>query len=132
MKDQKTKEEFIELRVKGLSFADIAEKLGVSKQTLINWSKEFQFDIQNMRAIESEALQKKFCLSAEYRLDFFRKQLEKITHELNQKDYSDLPADKLLGLGLKLMANFDERIGIKFVKKDWADLDIQEKVEWSV
>lgn len=36
------KNEFLELRAGGMSYDKIAQKLGVSKQTLINWSKELE------------------------------------------------------------------------------------------
>ena len=39
MKDQETKEKFVELRAKGLSFDRIAQELHVSKQSLINLGK---------------------------------------------------------------------------------------------
>jgi orotate phosphoribosyltransferase-like protein len=35
MKDQETVQKFIELRSKGISFARIAEQLGVAKSTLV-------------------------------------------------------------------------------------------------
>jgi hypothetical protein len=54
MKDQRTVLRFIELRSAGVSFARIAEQLGVAKSTLINWSREHQHLIQNLRAIEWE------------------------------------------------------------------------------
>jgi len=40
MKDQKLKEEFLVLRAQGQSFEKIAKQLKVSKQTLINWSRD--------------------------------------------------------------------------------------------
>lgn len=42
MKDQETKERFIELRAKGLSFDKISKELKVSKQILIDWSRGLQ------------------------------------------------------------------------------------------
>ena len=45
MKDQKLKEEFLVLRAQGLSFEKIAKQLKVSKQTLINRSREFRYEI---------------------------------------------------------------------------------------
>ncbi len=42
MKDQDTVQKFIELRSKGVSFARIADQLGVAKSTLILWSREHQ------------------------------------------------------------------------------------------
>ena len=40
MKDQQTVQQFIELRARGISFAKIAQQLGVAKSTLVNWSRE--------------------------------------------------------------------------------------------
>lgn len=51
MKDQETKERFVELRAKGWSFDRIARELKVSKQTLINWSRELALQIGNLKAI---------------------------------------------------------------------------------
>ena len=45
------KERFIELRAAGLSYADAAEQLNVSKPTLIAWSKELSCQIANARNI---------------------------------------------------------------------------------
>jgi len=43
MKENKheLKQRFIEMRAKDISYDKISKELGVSKQTLINWSKEF-------------------------------------------------------------------------------------------
>ena len=60
MKDQETQQKFVDLRARGRSFARIAEELQVSKRTLIEWSRKFQFEIQNQRAIELEALRERY------------------------------------------------------------------------
>ena len=52
MKPIETKHNFIKLRAKGNSFDKIAKELGVAKQTLIDWSKEFEEEIANLKAIE--------------------------------------------------------------------------------
>ncbi len=56
MADSKTIERFIELRAKGLSFDKIAKDLGKAKQTLIDWSKDYQEEIANLKALELETL----------------------------------------------------------------------------
>jgi orotate phosphoribosyltransferase-like protein len=56
MKDLAVKEQFVELRARGWSFDRIAKELKVSKQTLINWSRELVLEISNRRAIERESL----------------------------------------------------------------------------
>ncbi|MGZ4885497.1 MAG: hypothetical protein ACXVI7_09170 [Halobacteriota archaeon] len=53
MKDNKTKERFIELRGQGLPLARIAAEINVSKPTLINWGHEFREEIDNAQAIDS-------------------------------------------------------------------------------
>lgn len=62
MKDQETRERFVELRAEGWSFDRIAQELKASKQTLVNWGKELALEISNLKAIELEALREKFYL----------------------------------------------------------------------
>ena len=47
MKENKhvLKQRFIEMRAKDISYDKISKELGVSKQTLINWSKNFNIEI---------------------------------------------------------------------------------------
>src|SRR4051812_40751110 len=64
MKDQETIARFIQLRASGWSFARIASEINVSKPTLIQWSRTYQFEIQNLRAVETEALAENSSLPA--------------------------------------------------------------------
>jgi transposase len=52
MENQKTKEQFIQLRAQGVSYSNISKKIGKSKQTLIDWGKELEEEIRNLKAIE--------------------------------------------------------------------------------
>jgi len=96
-----TKERFIELRAKGWSFDKIAKELGKAKQTLIDWSKELQDEIANRKALELEALYESYYLLKENRLQTFGVMLTKIKEEIERRDLSDVPTDKLLELLLK-------------------------------
>jgi transposase-like protein len=51
MIEQETQAQFIVLRGQGKTFAAIAEELSVSQGTLVNWSRKFRFELQNLRAI---------------------------------------------------------------------------------
>lgn len=95
------KERFIELRAKGYSFDKIARELGRAKQTLVDWSKEFEDEIMNLKALELEALYEKFYLLKEHRLQTFGELLGKIKKELEKRSFSDVPTEKLLELYLK-------------------------------
>ena len=69
METLKVKENFIELRAKGWSFDKIAKELGKAKQTLIDWSKELEDEIANLKALELEALYEKHYLLKENRIE---------------------------------------------------------------
>ncbi len=105
-----TKEKFVELRAKGFSFDKIAKELGKAKQTLIDWSKELQEEIANLKALELEALFEKYYLLKENRLQTFGAMLIKIKEEVERRDLSDVPTDKLLELLLKYSNQVKEEI----------------------
>jgi hypothetical protein len=104
------KERFIEMRAKGYSFDKIAKDLGKAKQTLIDWSKELQDEIANRRALELEALYESYYLLKENRLQTFGAMLTKIKEEVERRDLSDVPTDKLLELLLKYNSQVKDEI----------------------
>ena len=104
------KEKFIELRAKGYSFDKIAKELGKAKQTLIDWSKELQEEIGNRKALELETLYEKYYLLKEVRLQTFGEMITKIKTEVERRDLSDVPTDKLLELLLKYNGQINEEI----------------------
>lgn len=101
MKDQETKTRFVELRAEGWSFDRIAQELKVSKQTLISWSKDLEMEIANLRAIELETLQERFYMTKAQRIELFGGKLQAIKDELDKRDLSELPTDKLFDLFIK-------------------------------
>lgn len=80
-----TEERFIELRAQGWTFSRIAEDLGVSRQTLINWSKDLEEELASRRALELELLADKYYLSREKRLELFGEKLEAVKQELDRR-----------------------------------------------
>lgn len=62
MKSSETKQQFVELRASGITYQKIAEELQVSKQTLINWSRELNDDLENYMAIERDHVLRQFLL----------------------------------------------------------------------
>jgi len=105
-----TKEKFIELRAKGYSFDKIAKETGKAKQTLIDWSKNFQEEIANLKAIELEALYEKYYLLKENRVKTFGEVLSKLRSEIEKRDLSEVATDKLLELFLKYETQVKEEI----------------------
>jgi hypothetical protein len=105
-----TKQRFIELRAKGWSFDKIAKELGKAKQTLIDWSKDFQDEVANLKAMELEAIYESYYLLKENRLETFGGLLNKIKDEVLSRDLTDVPTDKLLDLFLKYNTQIKEEI----------------------
>jgi transposase-like protein len=84
MNDQETIARFIFLRSQGWSFNRIALELQVSKPTLIKWSRQHQFEIQNLRATETEVLAERVFGERHQRWETLAKQLKKLGGELNR------------------------------------------------
>lgn len=55
MYPMEVRKRFVELRGQGLSFAAISREMGVSKPTLIKWSKQYGSDIQEQSHSTQEA-----------------------------------------------------------------------------
>jgi transcriptional regulator with XRE-family HTH domain len=98
MKDLKTKERFIELRGQGLPLARIAAEINVSKPTLINWEHDFREEIDNVRAMELEAMYDKYFLSVRKKVEFFGDVLNRIQSELETRDLSAISTEKLFAM----------------------------------
>lgn len=110
METTKNKERFIELRAKGWSYDKIAKELSRAKQTLINWSKELEDEIANLKALELEALYEKHYLLKENRLETFGEILKKLKDEVLSRDLTDIATDKLLDLFLKYNNQINEEM----------------------
>ena len=124
MKDQKTKEKFIELRAQGFSFDRIAKELRVSKQTLIVWSKELELEIANLKAIELEALQEKYYLLKQKRIELFGEKLKALKNELDKRNLEEISTKDLFGLLEKYGKLLkEESIELEFQKRDFEKLD---------
>lgn len=96
------KEKFIELRAQGFSFDKIAGKMKIAKVTLVNWAKEYEEEIANLRSLELEALYEKYFLLKEHRIKHFGNMLNKVREELEKRNLKDIPTDKLLDIYNKM------------------------------
>lgn len=98
MKTVKDKEKFMELRAGGMSFAKIAQEIGVSKPTLIKWNLELGTEIENRRFLEVEELLDQYKLMQFSRIKTFGEILAKALGELQGRDFGLVPFKDLLTL----------------------------------
>lgn len=135
MKDQETQQRFIQLRAQGWTFQRIGSELNVSKGTLINWSRKFQFEIQNHRAIELEALRDQLIASREERARQLGQRLSQVAAELATRDLSSVSTGRLFELEASLRRQILHETGeLRFTAplKEIPDDEYHEHVQdWS-
>ena len=132
MKDNNTKDRFIEFRAAGWSYIRISKELDVCKQTLINWSKELENEISNFRALELDALQEKSNLSKQKRIGRFGIQQQAIDKKLANRDLSEVPTEKLHDLALKYGKFLkEEEVEVEFKQEQGPlEIDFSKNVTW--
>jgi hypothetical protein len=98
------KEKFIELRAREFSFDCTAKEIGVSRPTLIVWSKEFKVDISNLRKLSRDNLREQFAISRKHRLELLSNQLKRFQKELSSRNLEDISTPQLLAMIIKTEA----------------------------
>jgi hypothetical protein len=109
--DEKTVQRFIELRAQGRTYAQLMAELQVSKPTLIAWSRKHQFQIQNLKAIELEALAEKWLASITDRVNALGEQLRRVEVEMAKRDPAELTTAQLYTLAGNLRRQIEQATG---------------------
>jgi len=110
MKTEQHKRDFIRLRAEGFSFDKIAEKIKVSKPTLLHWERFHSEDISNLKAEAQEVFMKEQKLTLLHRAEILSMLRNRLSSELEQRDLSDLPTQKLIELLLKVDSTLDSTL----------------------
>lgn len=130
-----TKQRFVELCAEGMSFAKIAEELGVSKPTLIAWSKEYAIDVQNLRETKLEEIREKYYASHKERVEAIGSRFKAMLDSINMQEFKWLDVDKKLSLLLKYgtFLRREERAMKLLMKRESAaeQNDTGETIEWT-
>ena len=93
-----TRNEFIRLRIAGMSFARIGRQLGVSKPNLIAWSREALPKIEAATA-EADALAlKETTMSASQELAELKRRHQVLRQELFSRAFREVPTDHIEAL----------------------------------
>ena len=126
-------DQFVELRAKGNSYDRIAKTLGVSKATLLQWSKDLSLEINNERNVAMDAIYEKHKLAKQHQMEMLGIQLGKVREELEKRDLSEVPTDKLITMQLKLLDAINSS-GVNVVFKaevdDWA-MSLTKEEAWN-
>ncbi len=135
MLDAEKRKRFVELRGRGMSYVKISAEIGVCKNTLVKWSKEYTLEINNAKAMELEGIREEYLLGREHRVRVNGTQLNQITEELLKRDLSEVGTYRLFEMQRKLVQEIKEDSGemvfSKETRKDGFDSlkDIFKKTE---
>lgn len=103
MKDQETKNRFIQLRAEGQSYSKIAGVLNISKSTCTAWEKELNTQISEFKREQLKDLYDTYYMTKEARIKQLGQTLAKIEEALADIDFTMIPPEKLLDYKLKYM-----------------------------
>ena len=126
------KPEFVELRATGLSLAKIAERLSVSKTTLIAWEKELSNEIAEARFLEMQSLLETYKACKAERVKFLGKMYQRLTEELAQRELSEVDSVKLLEMLLKVEGRLETELSKVNLTISKGYLDLISKRELSL
>ena len=118
MKDTETKLTCFTLRAQGKSLAAIADTVGVRRQTVANWLSEHVEEVENLKAMELDALREACWMTTQARIERLSMRLEHITAELEKRDLSDVPTAKLMELELKTRAELAKEFAEHHIRSE--------------
>jgi len=116
MHTPETRQKFVERRAQGWSLVRIASELGVARSTLIEWSRQLRFEIQNQLAIELDDLRNRLLGSCQSRASGLAEKLARVEAELKNRDLATLSTQRLFSLSLALRREIERETGdVRFV-----------------
>lgn len=101
-KSEKNVESFIQKRIEGKSFDEIASELNVTKSTLIEWNKKvtIRTAINEGKAIRINAIVKSYQFNLHTRLTAYLELSQRIMKELSHRDLKDVGTESLLKMSI--------------------------------
>ena len=136
MHTPETRQKFVERRAQGWPLSRIAAELDVARSTLIEWSRQLRFEIQNRRALELEDLACRLVGNVEARTASLAARLALVEAELKKRDLSQVSTARLFALSATLQRQILREVGdLRFavpVKDIPASEYIEEVQEWHI
>lgn len=108
--DTDKKNDIITLRAKGRSYASIANEVGVAKQTAVDVCEQYQEEVAALNALALDELYTKEKITSEERIKAHANLLSRIREEIEKRNLSEVPTDKLIDLFIKESAALREEI----------------------
>ena len=107
---EKVKAEALRLRAEGTSVEEIVERTGLGAQEVVDILAEEQDAITTMQGIKEEAALISSGVSRRERLKKIVSLRNRVEEELDKRDFSDIPTEKLPALLLKINEAIREEV----------------------
>jgi hypothetical protein len=105
---QSTRDQFLSLRADGLSYAQCAKQLNVSRHTLILWAKEMKPDLDALRSVRTEELLEQVQLRVDQRIILLAGFYHKVCQTIENTSLLSRGIAPLFNILLKLNAALDK------------------------
>lgn len=110
MTDRDTENRIIELRARGKSYSTIASELKIGKQTALDACKKYKEQIATLQALELEQLYEEQRITSTERITAIASLMQRVREEIDSRDLSQVPTEKLIDLYLKQSSALREEI----------------------
>lgn len=110
MTDRDTENRIIELRARGKSYSTIASELKIGKQTALDVCKKYKEQIATLQALELEQLYEEQRITSQERIIAIASLMHRVREEIDRRDLTQVPTEKLIDLYLKQTSTLKEEI----------------------
>lgn len=126
--ERDTERRIIELRAQGKSYATIAKEADVAKQTAVDVCKKCKEEIATLQALEIDELHETQRVTYRERITALSSLMQRIRTEIDSRDLTQVPTEKLIDLYLKQASALkDEIIEPSFKSSEEQARDRQER-----
>lgn len=110
MIDSETKLKIVELRSLGKSIASIAKEVKVAKQTVVDVCQDMREEVAALNAMQLDELYEAEKIGRTERIKNFSSLLAKIKEELDSRDLTEVPTERLVDMYLKTATSLEGTI----------------------
>lgn len=107
---EQTEERVLSLYAEGQTIEDIASALSIAPQSVVDTLENKKEFAQTRRSLKLEKVLKEKRLTSEARAEAIGSLLNKMFEEIQRRDLSDIPTDKLLSLYIKAQTDLTKQV----------------------
>jgi hypothetical protein len=100
----------------GETFESISKEIGISKQTLLAWSRKFSIEIAGAKSRVLDNVIEEYDIAKSGRLKIVAKDMLRIDAELSKRDLASIPTSKLMQIKLKALEVAGDILDVKRIE----------------